>query len=62
MQYGYEGESYTVTPEQAGFDLNNYFDLVKESASFSLNSLKFQEKIIIKLLLILLIEIYIYYF
>ena len=37
MQYGYEGESYTVTPEQAGFDLNNYFDLVK-SGSFSLNS------------------------
>lgn len=36
MQYGYEGESYTVTPEQAGFDLNNYFDLVK-SGSFSLN-------------------------
>lgn len=37
MQYGYEGESYTVTPKKEGFDINNYFDLVKESASFSLN-------------------------
>ena len=37
MQYGYEGESYTVTPKKDDFDINNYFDLVKESASFSLN-------------------------
>ena len=38
MQYGYEGESYEVMPSQTGYDLNNYFDLVKKSGSLSLNS------------------------
>ena len=37
MQYGYEGESYEVMPSQTDYDLNNYFDLVKESNSFSLD-------------------------
>ena len=37
MQYGYEGESYEVMPSQTDYDLNNYFDLVNESNSFSLD-------------------------
>lgn len=35
MQYGYEGESYEVMPSQTDYDLNNYFDLVKESDGFT---------------------------
>ena len=33
-QYGYEGESYTITPAMDGFDTNQYYDLVKETNSY----------------------------
>lgn len=35
MQYGYEGELYEVMPSKTDYDLNNYFDLVKESDGFT---------------------------
>ena len=34
MQYGYEGESYTVTPKKDNYDLNYYYDYVKKSTAF----------------------------
>lgn len=37
-QFGYENDSYTITPGQAGFDINNYYDLVKKSDGFSVNT------------------------
>ena len=34
MQYGYAGESYTVTPTKNNYDLNYYYDYVKKSTAF----------------------------
>ena len=34
MQYGYAGESYTVTPKKDNYDLNYYYDYVKKSTAF----------------------------
>lgn len=33
-QYGYEGESYTITPAMDGFDTNQYYDLVKNTVDY----------------------------
>ena len=37
-QFGYENDSYTITPEKVGFDINYYYDLVKKRDGFSVDT------------------------